>query len=52
MRFATDTGGTFADLIIEDDDGRISMVKAATVPSEPVKDHKRSGRRPRLFSTS
>jgi hypothetical protein len=23
MRFATDTGGNFADLIIEDDDGRI-----------------------------
>ena len=36
MRFATDTGGTFTDLIIEDD-GRISMFKAATVPSEPVK---------------
>jgi N-methylhydantoinase A len=37
MRFATDTGGTFTDLIIEDDDGRISMFKAATVPNEPVK---------------
>jgi N-methylhydantoinase A len=37
MRFATDTGGTFTDLIIEDDDGRISMFKAATVPSAPVK---------------
>jgi N-methylhydantoinase A len=37
MRFATDTGGTFTDLIIEDDDGRISMFKAATVPSQPVK---------------
>ncbi len=36
MRFATDTGGTFTDLIIEDDD-RISMFKAATVPREPVK---------------
>ena len=33
MRFATDTGGTFTDLIIEDDDGRISMFKAATVPT-------------------
>jgi N-methylhydantoinase A len=37
MRFATDTGGTFTDLIIEDDDGRISMFKAATVPDQPVK---------------
>jgi N-methylhydantoinase A len=37
MRFATDTGGTFTDLIIEDDDGRLSMFKAATVPSQPVK---------------
>ena len=37
MRFATDTGGTFTDLIIEDDDGRISMFKAATVPHQPVK---------------
>jgi N-methylhydantoinase A len=37
MRFATDTGGTFTDLIIEDDDGRICMFKAATVPDQPVK---------------
>jgi N-methylhydantoinase A len=37
MRFATDTGGTFTDLIIEDDAGHIQMFKAATVPSEPVK---------------
>jgi N-methylhydantoinase A len=37
MRFATDTGGTFTDLIIEDDDGHLSMFKAATVPSQPVK---------------
>ena len=37
MRFATDTGGTFTDLIIEDDDGRISMFKAATVPDQPVR---------------
>src|SRR6202021_3040634 len=36
MRFATDTGGTFTDLIIEDDDGCISMFKAATVPHQPV----------------
>ena len=37
MRFATDTGGTFTDLIIEDEAGHIQMFKAATVPSEPVK---------------
>jgi N-methylhydantoinase A len=37
MRFATDTGGTFTDLVIEDDDGMITMFKAATVPNEPVK---------------
>jgi N-methylhydantoinase A len=37
MRFATDTGGTFTDLLIEDGHGRVSMFKAATVPDEPVK---------------
>lgn len=36
MRFATDTGGTFTDLVVEDDDGSISMYKASTVPSDPV----------------
>jgi hypothetical protein len=36
MRLATDTGGTFTDLIVEDDDGSISLYKAATVPSDPV----------------
>lgn len=36
MRFAVDTGGTFTDLIIEDDDGRCHMFKASTVPSDPV----------------
>jgi len=37
MRFATDTGGTFTDLLIEDEAGRIYIFKAPTVPSEPVK---------------
>src|SRR5215472_2059088 len=37
MRFATDTGGTFTDLVVEEDDGRIFMFKASTVPTEPVK---------------
>ncbi len=36
MRFATDTGGTFTDLVVEDDDGRVTMYKASTVPSDPV----------------
>ena len=37
MRFATDTGGTFTDLIVEDDDGVLTMYKAATTPEDPVK---------------
>ena len=36
MRFACDTGGTFTDLIVEDDDGTLSMYKAATTPEDPV----------------
>ncbi|MCW5623574.1 MAG: hydantoinase/oxoprolinase family protein [Burkholderiales bacterium] len=37
MRFAADTGGTFTDLVIEADDGGLSMFKASTVPGEPVR---------------
>lgn len=37
MRFATDTGGTFTDLVVEDRDGALSLYKAPTVPSDPVK---------------
>jgi N-methylhydantoinase A len=36
MRLACDTGGTFTDLIVEDDVGAIKMYKASTVPSDPV----------------
>ena len=36
MRFAVDTGGTFTDLVVEDDDGRLSLYKSATVPADPV----------------
>lgn len=36
MRFASDTGGTFTDLVVEDDDGCITMYKSPTVPSDPV----------------
>jgi N-methylhydantoinase A len=37
MRFACDTGGTFTDLIVEDDRGGLHMYKAATTPADPVK---------------
>jgi N-methylhydantoinase A len=36
MRFATDTGGTFTDLVVEDDAGAIRLYKASTTPSDPV----------------
>jgi N-methylhydantoinase A len=36
MRFAVDTGGTFTDLVIEDDSGALSIYKSATVPADPV----------------
>ena len=31
-----DTGGTFTDLIVEDDAGRLRMVKASTTPERPL----------------
>src|SRR6185312_14833116 len=36
MRFAVDTGGTFTDLVIEDESGALEIYKSATVPSDPV----------------
>jgi N-methylhydantoinase A len=36
VRFAVDTGGTFTDLVIEDDDGRLSVHKSATIPADPI----------------
>lgn len=36
MRFAVDTGGTFTDLVIEDDNGSLSIYKSSTIPSDPV----------------
>jgi N-methylhydantoinase A len=36
MRFAVDTGGTFTDLLVEDDDGLLHMYKAPTTPADPV----------------
>ncbi len=37
MRFAVDTGGTFTDLIVEDDDNGLHMYKASTTPSDPIR---------------
>jgi N-methylhydantoinase A len=36
VRFSVDTGGTFTDLVIEHDDGRVQLAKAPTVPRDPV----------------
>jgi N-methylhydantoinase A len=37
LRFASDTGGTFTDLVVEDDDGWWRAYKAPTVPEDPVR---------------
>lgn len=37
MRFAVDTGGTFTDLIVEDESGHHQMFKASTTPEDPVR---------------
>ena len=36
MRFAVDTGGTFTDLVLEDDAGALHMFKAPTTPHDPA----------------
>ena len=36
MRFAVDTGGTFTDLVVEDEAGVCRLFKAATTPHDPV----------------
>jgi N-methylhydantoinase A len=36
MRFAVDTGGTFTDLLVEDDDGLLHVYKTPTTPKDPV----------------
>jgi N-methylhydantoinase A len=36
VRFAVDTGGTFTDLVLEDDEGELTLFKSATIPSDPV----------------
>jgi N-methylhydantoinase A len=37
MRFGVDTGGTFTDLVLEDDNGRLHMFKTPTTPDDPVR---------------
>lgn len=37
MRFAVDTGGTFTDLIVEDDAGELHMFKASTTAVDPIR---------------
>jgi N-methylhydantoinase A len=36
MRLAIDTGGTFTDLLLEHDDGSLTLAKAPTTPDDPV----------------
>lgn len=36
MRLACDTGGTFTDLIVEDESGQLGMYKSSTTPADPV----------------
>ncbi len=36
MRFAVDTGGTFTDLVIEDQTGQLAIYKSSTTPADPV----------------
>src|SRR5262245_2626033 len=36
MRFSVDVGGTFTDLVLEDDDKHFRLHKAPTVPHDPV----------------
>ncbi len=36
MRFAIDTGGTFTDLVVEDESGELRIYKSLTTPANPV----------------
>lgn len=36
MRLAIDTGGTFTDLLIEDEDGGLHLFKSPTTPAHPI----------------
>jgi N-methylhydantoinase A len=37
MRFAVDTGGTFTDLVIEEDREELRVYKSSTTPADPVR---------------
>jgi N-methylhydantoinase A len=37
MRLACDTGGTFTDLILEEEDGVLRLYKSPTTPEDPIK---------------
>lgn len=37
VRFAVDTGGTFTDLVVEDEAGQLSLYKTASTPSDPIR---------------
>jgi N-methylhydantoinase A len=37
MKIAIDTGGTFTDLMVSDDQGSVQMFKAPTTPDDPVR---------------
>ena len=37
MRFAVDTGGTFTDLVLEDDAGALRLFKSPTTPDDPIR---------------
>jgi N-methylhydantoinase A len=36
LRFAIDTGGTFTDLLVEEEEGRLRMFKTSTTPHDPI----------------
>lgn len=36
MRIAADTGGTFTDLVFEDEHGNLTLSKASTTPADPI----------------
>ena len=36
MRLACDVGGTFTDLVLEDDTGRLRLFKSPTTPADPL----------------
>ncbi|HEU5320923.1 MAG TPA: hydantoinase/oxoprolinase N-terminal domain-containing protein, partial [Methylomirabilota bacterium] len=36
MRLACDVGGTFTDLVLEDEAGRLRLFKSPTTPADPI----------------